>query len=310
MAIKEFSFLSANGCDMIKAWAYSPLGKPKGVIQLIHGYGEHSRRYLHMILKMNEAGYVVYADDHLGHGKTGHDSQTMGNPRSGGFMTYIKDEKALHDIAVEDYPDLPFFMFGHSWGSLMGRAYAALYGDELTGLVLGGVCCQWKGCDEIYGNKDFEAAYKAGATQLAGKWNDIVFCQKTDRFDNPDSKIANNPDIIADYESDMFNSFSPTIELVWDYVELYHFVENKEWAEKVPKNLQVYLFAGDHDPCGNYGEGLYHCANLLANTGHKVYVKAYSGYRHEVHNELEIRDEVEAVIIDFYDSLQGEMRHD
>jgi alpha-beta hydrolase superfamily lysophospholipase len=43
---------------MVKAWAYSPLGKPKGIIQLIHGYGEHSRRYLHMIVKFNEAGYV------------------------------------------------------------------------------------------------------------------------------------------------------------------------------------------------------------------------------------------------------------
>ena len=37
MAVKEISFPSANGRDMVKAWAYSPLGKPKGIIQLIHG---------------------------------------------------------------------------------------------------------------------------------------------------------------------------------------------------------------------------------------------------------------------------------
>ena len=121
MAVKEISFPSANGRDMVKAWAYSPLGKPKGIIQLIHGYGEHSRRYLHMILKFNEAGYVVYADDHIGHGKTGYDSGTLGDPHSGGFMTYLKDEKALHDIAVADYPDVPYLVFGHSWGSSMNR---------------------------------------------------------------------------------------------------------------------------------------------------------------------------------------------
>ena len=48
-----------------------------------------------------------------------------------------------------------------------------------------------------------------------------------------------------------------------------------------------------------YGEGLYHVANTLINTGHKVKVKAYSGYRHEVHNEPDLRDEVEAGLISF-----------
>lgn len=64
-------------------------------------------------------------------------------------------------------------------------------------------------------------------------------------------------------------------------------------------------FAGDQDPCGNYGEGLYHVANLLANTGHKVSVKAYSGFRHEIHNELCLRDEVTAGLISFiYNCLE------
>lgn len=110
MSIREISFPSANGRDTIKAWSYSPLGKPKAIVQLIHGYGEHSRRYLHMISKFNEAGFVVFADDHLGHGKTGYDGGTLGDPHSGGYMTYLKDEKALHDIAKEAYPELPYFV--------------------------------------------------------------------------------------------------------------------------------------------------------------------------------------------------------
>ena len=100
MSIREISFPSANGRDTIKAWSYSPLGQPKAIVQLIHGYGEHSRRYLHMISKFNEAGFVVFADDHLGHGKTGYDGGTLGDPHSGGYMTYLKDEKALHDIGI------------------------------------------------------------------------------------------------------------------------------------------------------------------------------------------------------------------
>ena len=161
MSIREISFPSANGRDTIKAWSYSPLGEPKGVIQLIHGYGEHSRRYLHMISKFNQAGYVVFADDHLGHGKTGVDGGTLGDPHSGGYMTYLKDEKSLHDIAKEAYPELPYFVFGHSWGSMLARAYAAFYGEDLKGLMLCGLCSQWKGCEIEYNDPEFKAAYEA-----------------------------------------------------------------------------------------------------------------------------------------------------
>lgn len=101
----------------------------------------------------------------------------------------------------------------------------------------------------------------------------------------------------------MFNGFDVTLELVWDLVELYGFIERREWAEMVPSSLPVYLISGDCDPCGNYGEGLYHVANLLAESGNEVSVKAYSGYRHEIHNELELRDEVEAGLVGFVNGV-------
>ena len=306
MSIREISFPSNNGRDTVKAWAYSPLGKPRAVIQLIHGYGEHSRRYLHMISKFQQAGFVVYADDHIGHGKTGYDGGTLGDPHSGGYLTDVKDEKSLHDIAAADYPDLPYFIFGHSWGSMLARAYAALYGGDLTGLMLCGLCSQWKGCELAYENEEFKAAYEADPNQPAGDWFGKVFCGMTDRIENPNSPsdwIANNPDVVSDHAGDMFNTFDTTLELVWDFVQLYHFIESEEWAPMVPSSLPVYLISGDQDPCGNYGEGLYHVANLLANTGNKTWVKAYSGYRHEIHNELELRDEVEAGLISFLEMV-------
>ena len=130
----------------------------------------------------------------------------------------------------------------------------------------------------------------------------------TDRIENPNGPadwIAVNPDIVADHAGDPFNTFDTTLELVWDLVELYHFIESPEWAEKVPSAVPVYLISGDQDPCGNYGEGLYHVANLLAESGNKVSVKAYSGYRHEIHNELELRDEVEEGLVDFVNETIG-----
>ena len=75
-----------------------------------------------------------------------------------------------------------------------------------------------------------------------------------------------------------------------------------EWAEKVPKELPIYNIAGDQDPVGQYGTGVYQCANWLIDTGHHVMTTLYSGYRHEIHNYADLKEEVEEGIIDFFDS--------
>lgn len=61
--LHEVSFASFNGRDQVQGWIYVPACKPKGIVQVIHGFGEHSRRYLHMISAFLDAGYIVAADD-------------------------------------------------------------------------------------------------------------------------------------------------------------------------------------------------------------------------------------------------------
>ena len=75
------------------------------------------------------------------------------------------------------------------------------------------------------------------------------------------------------------------------------------WAEQVPKDLPIYNIAGDQDPVGQYGTGVYQVSNWLTDTGHSVRTKLYSGYRHEIHNYNDLKDEVEAGIVTFFKSL-------
>ena len=109
--LHELKFLSFNERDQVYGWIYVPACKPMGIIQLIHGFGEHSRRYLHMITSFMEAGYIVAADDHVGHGKTALENDSWGNWGEKGFTTMMEDEKKLHDLVCEMYPDLPFLEF-------------------------------------------------------------------------------------------------------------------------------------------------------------------------------------------------------
>ena len=50
---------------------------------------------------------------------------------------------------------------------------------------------------------------------------------------------------------------------------------------------------------GCFGEGVYPCANWLIETGHQVTTHLWSGYRHEIHNYVDIKDEVAEFIIDW-----------
>ena len=174
-------------------------------------------------------------------------------------------KKSLHDIARADYPQLPYFVFGHSWGSMLG-AYAALYGEDLAGLMLCGLVSQFKGCELEYDDPGIRAALAADPYQPSGEWFGKVFTGMTDRIENPNGPadwIAVNPDIVADHGGDMFNTFDTTLELVG--ILLSSIISSRtrrggNGAVRPP----VYLISGDQDPCGNYGEGLYHVANLLA----------------------------------------------
>ncbi len=64
----------------------------------------------------------------------------------------------------------------------------------------------------------------------------------------------------------------------------------------------IYNIAGDQDPVGQYGTGVYQCANWLADSGHHVDTVLYTGYRHEIHNYADLKEDVEDGIIEFFDN--------
>ena len=100
--LHEISFHSFNDRDEVQGWVYVPACKPKGIVQVIHGFGEHSRRYFHMIVKFMDAGYIVAADDHVGHGKTAMYNNTWGDWGDAGFHTMMEDEHKLKAVVQPD----------------------------------------------------------------------------------------------------------------------------------------------------------------------------------------------------------------
>ena len=305
--LHEVSFLSFNERDMVQGWIYVPACKPKGIVQLIHGFGEHSRRYFHMIVKFMDAGYIVAADDHVGHGKTAMTNNTWGNWGEKGCHTMMEDEHLLTLLVKEKYPEPPYFLFGHSMGSFIARDYAAKYGNELSGVTICGTTGVFRGAAEA------AAALEAIVAEGKGDESDPALagsllgwmCERCGEVSIGNEWICADPYVQIDHATDPFDAFTkPTNNRSLLYfVQMMECITGTDWAEKVPKELPVYNIGGDQDPVGEYGQGIYQVTNWLCQTSHCVKTRVYSGYRHEIHNYSDLKDEVEAGIVAFMDSV-------
>jgi len=113
--------------------AWLPARQPDKVLFIAHGIGEHAARYDHLARALNEDGIAVFALDHRGHG------------RSGGLRAYfddfsqpVRDLHQLWDETVVAYGGRPFYLYGHSMGSIIALMFALQYPSQLSGLLLTG----------------------------------------------------------------------------------------------------------------------------------------------------------------------------
>lgn len=304
--LHEVSFASYNKRDQVQAWIYVPACKPNGIVQLIHGFGEHSRRYIHMISSFLDAGYIVAADDHVGHGKTAMVNNVWGDWGDKGCHTMMEDEHTLKEIVCEKYPDLPYFLFGHSMGSFITRDFIAKYGNELNGAIICGTTGIFRGAKET--GEKLKDIIDAGHGEESDP--NVVgslmgwMCERCGEIQIGNEWICHDPYVQKDHAQDPFDAFTrPTSNRsIYDFIQMMLTIEGTQWAKKVPKKLPIYNIAGDQDPVGEYGLGVCQVSNWLVETGHHVTTKLYSGYRHEIHNYAEIKNEVEAGIIEFMNS--------
>jgi lysophospholipase len=109
----------------------------RAVIVLVHGLGEHSGRYDHVVARLVGEGYAVHTADHRGHGRSD-------GPRAliEDMDNVVADINTLVDRAVGAQPDVPVFMLGHSMGGLIAVRYALAHQERLAGLILSAALAQ------------------------------------------------------------------------------------------------------------------------------------------------------------------------
>lgn len=261
----EFYFPSKDGNTEIHTIEWKPEGEVKAVLQLCHGMVEYIRRYDEFAEFMCGRGYYVVGNDHLGHGKSVQSKSEYGffNEKYGNACV-IGDMHTLRQRTMKKYPDVPYFMLGHSMGSLLVRQYIQMYGNGLSGAVLLGVSSdQSKAVLGSY-NKKFKQA------RTRADW------------------ITSDQEHLDAYVSDPLCSFVFTVNAYYSMFSGMLSMEKKESIYMIPKTLPILFASGSDDPVGNFGKGVRKIYEQYKAAGlQDVALRLYDGDRHELLNETD-----------------------
>lgn len=139
--VRTAEFIDAHGIAIVYD-VHEAAEPARGVVQLLHGVGEHAGRYGALITALTGAGFHVYADDHRGHGRTGirqHDGPAkLGRLGPGGLHAARDAVWQLTGIIRSEHPDLPLVLLGHSWGSFLAQMLVDRHPEAWDAVILSG----------------------------------------------------------------------------------------------------------------------------------------------------------------------------
>jgi alpha-beta hydrolase superfamily lysophospholipase len=280
MSAAESSFVSsADGTEVATTSWTDVTGNPRAAVQIAHGLAEHAARYDRFATALNEAGFLAFATDHRGHGRTGRDR--LGDFGPAGFDGLIADVAEYGSAIARDH-GMPVFLLGHSMGSFAAQSVVLDHADEYAGVVLSGSTALdvlAAGMAESEGPAGLEA-FNAGFEHRTGfEW------------------LSRDEAEVDTYVADPWCGFeTPPETIPMLFGQAGRLADPHELA-KVRSDLPILIASGSDDPLAGGGELVQLLGQRYRDAGiSDVTVLVYPGGRHEILNETN-RDEVTADIV-------------
>ena len=291
-----FRFPSRDGQHQIFARQWLPEGQPRAVVQIVHGISEYIDRYATVARFLANHGFVVVGDDHLGHGRTAKGPEEYGFFREkDGWRTVAGDVRRLRELTGEQFPDLPYFLLGHSMGSFLARTYLIDWPGTLTGAIISGtgqeapalISTGWHMANLVCRTSGPRSHSKLVEKMAFGAYNKQFAPNRTSA-----DWISRDEAVVDAYIADPLCDFLPTVGMFRDMMEGLRYIAKAENLAKMDPNTPVYFFSGDCDPVGQNGKGVVKVAGFFKEAGcQDLTVRLYPGGRHEMLNEIN-REEV------------------
>ena len=282
-----FTMTAADGTK-VTVDRYTPAGAPKAIVQIAHGMGEHAARYRRLADALTAHGYVVYANDHRGHGRTAGSPDRYGDLGEGGWDGLVSDIGELGALARTEHPGIPLVVVGHSMGSFALQQYLLDHSGDLDAAVLSGTSAMDVIAAGIDPTKEvdlsaFNAPFEPARTEY--DW------------------LSRDPAEVDEYVADAACGFGLDPQATAGMVAGLAATADPDRLAGIAPRVPIYLVSGDDDPLAGGGALIDLVADRYRQAGvADVTVARYAGARHEVFNETN-RDEITGALITWLDRV-------
>ncbi|AMM19293.1 alpha/beta hydrolase [Frondihabitans sp. PAMC 28766] len=259
---------------------------PRGVIQIAHGIAEYALRYGRLAEALTSAGWVVYANDHRGHGESTSPAVALGSFGEAGWPALVQDVVTFSEQIRGSHPDLPLVLLGHSMGSFASQEVILDHSDLYAAVVLSGTTALdllAQGLAESAGDGPVElTAFNAAFENRTGyEWLtrdeaevDLYVADPRSGFDLADDTI---PQLFASAAR----------------------LGDPNALKGIDSTTPILVVSGQDDPLSGNGQLVETLADRYRDAGvTDVTLKVYPGARHEIFNEIN-RDEITQFVIDW-----------
>ncbi len=276
---------------------------PRCIIQFAHGMAEYSARYADVAEFFNKNGIILAGSDHRGQGYT---AEKLGKTDGDSYHDTVEDMSVFTAYLKEKYK-LPVIFWGHSYGSFLGQCFIQRYGKELAGVIFTGSNC-------MNAPKMVFAGIFCTVKKFLGKGyeNDTWMVGQTfDKYElsfpeneRPFAWLSRDKEQVSAFTGDPMSGYTMCVNFYASFLFGIHETYKKRNINSIPKSLQIYLFSGENDPVGEFGEGVKKLAEIYKSAGLKTEYKLYKDARHKILSEIN-REEVKADMLDAVNKMLG-----
>ncbi|XP_040214907.1 monoglyceride lipase [Rana temporaria] len=110
---------------------WKPEAPPRALVFVVHGAGEHCNRYDDLARLLTGLDFLVFANDHVGHGQSEGDRMMVSD-----FHVFVRDGLQHVDLMRKEHPNVPLFICGHSMGGAISILMANERPTDFSGLIL------------------------------------------------------------------------------------------------------------------------------------------------------------------------------
>ncbi len=292
MKTSEFKLKMKDGCEnYMYMWGPEEGKEIHGIVQLVHGSCEHSRRYFNFAEFLTDNGYIVYANDLRGHGLTVKDNKELGYfGEEDGWHTVVEDLYEITKFIKNKHKNLKIIVLGHSMGSFLARHYAAVHGTEVNGVIATGTAHNPRlvlKFGRMLAERDIR---KNGPKHRNETLNKMSYDSFSDQFKPIRTKqdwLTRDEKIVDEYIKDELCGFVFTSSGFRDMFEGLLFITDRNNIKMTPKELPMLLLSGKRDPVGANGKTVVKAYKEYKKAGIKnINMKLYDDMRHEILNEI------------------------